>query len=303
MHKIVKKRQLAETIFEYVIEAPEIAKKVQAGQFLILRIDDFGERIPLTFCDWDAAAGTITIAFLVIGKTTKHLSTLEAGDHIKDIAGPLGHQTEVKKVGNVVCIAGGVGSAEMKPTAKAFKTAGNKVTVIEGARCADMLIYEDELAAVSDRLLIATDDGSKGHHGYGVEVLKQLLENENIDLVHTVGPAIMMKVVSDTTRPYGVETIVSLNPIMLDGTGMCGVCRVEVSGRTLFGCVDGPEFDGHQVDWDLLLLRQKTYKGKEKESLEIFDKKQNHECGCGDLAKSHKSEGDCKCENKTKSAM
>lgn len=296
MHKIIGKRQLAVNIFEYVINAPEIAKKVKAGQFLILRIDDFGERIPLTFCDWDTVSGTITIAFLVVGKTTKYLSTLEVGDYIKDIAGPLGHPTEVEKAGNIVCIAGGVGSAEMKPTAKAFKADGNRVTVIEGARSANLLIYEDELSAISDRFLVATDDGSKGYHDFGVALLKQLLETEKIDLVHTVGPAIMMKAVAETTRPYGVKTVVSLNPIMLDGSGMCGACRVEVSGKTFFGCVDGPEFDGHQVNWDLLLLRQKSYLKHEKKSLAVFSNDTN--C-CSGKENHHHDKDECKCQSKT----
>lgn len=274
MHKILRKRSLGPNIHEMVVEAPEIAPKVQAGQFLILRIDERGERIPLTFCDWDAEAGTITIAFLAIGKTTNHLATLEEGDAIRDIAGPLGHATEAKKYGHVVLIAGGVGSAEMRPVAQAFREAGNKVTVIEGARTADLLIYEEELVAVCDELKIATDDGSKGFHGFGAGVLEQMLKaGEKLDMIYTVGPAVMMKAVSEMTRPYDVLTLVSLNPIMMDGTGMCGACRVEVDGKTYYGCVDGPEFNGHHVNWDLLLSRQKTYLDEERRSLERFKSK------------------------------
>lgn len=279
MYKIVNKRNLAENIFELTIDAPHVAKKVKAGQFLIIRINEKGERIPLTFCKWDVGKGTISIAFLVVGKTTKHLSTLEVGDFIQDVVGPLGTPTHIEKTGNVVCIAGGIGSAEVLPVAKAFKEAGNTVTVIEGAKNKDLLIYEDELDKAADRFLVATDDGSKGFHGFGIDVLKDLIVKEKIDLVHVVGPTIMMKAVSEFTKISNIKTIASLNPIMLDGSGMCGVCRVEVGGKTVFGCVDGPEFDAHLVNWDLLISRQKMYLEQEKQSYQSFLEKQK-DCDC-----------------------
>lgn len=258
------------------VSAPDIAGKVEAGQFLILRANEQGERIPLTYCDWDKKNGTISFSFLVIGKTTKLLSTLNVGDSILDIAGPLGKATHVEKYGHVVCISGGVGTAEILPVARAYKEAGNKVTVIIGARTAGMLILEDELAAAVDELLVATDDGSKGYHGFGLNLLKEMANKEKVDLVFTVGPVPMMRAVADLTEGYDIETVASLNPIMVDGTGMCGACRVEVGGKTMFGCVDGPEFDAHQVNWELLMSRQRTYTDEEARSLEKFEEA----CSC-----------------------
>lgn len=276
MYKILSKTKLADRIYRMTVSAPEIANKVKAGQFLILRVNETGERIPLTYCDWSREDGTISFSFLVIGKTTKLLSTLNEGDSILDIAGPLGQPTHVEKYGHVVCISGGVGTAEILPVAKAYKEAGNKVTVIIGARSANMLILEDELSASVDAFLIATDDGSKGYHGFGIELLKELAQKEKIDLVFTVGPVPMMRAVSNLTEDLGIEAVASLNPIMVDGTGMCGACRVEVGGQTMFGCVDGPEFDAHQVNWELLMSRQRTYLEEEKKSFEKFEEA----CSC-----------------------
>ena len=271
MHRILTKREIGPNCFEMTVEASEIAPKVRAGMFLIIRIDEHGERIPLTFVNWDAKQGTITICFLAIGKTTKHLASLEPGDYIRDIAGPLGNPTHTENYGHVVCIAGGVGAAEMRPVAQAFKEGGNRVTVIEGARTAGLLIYEEELAEAADELKIATDDGSKGYHGFGIGLLKEMLEaGEKIDLIYTVGPGVMMKAIADATRPFGVLTLASVNPIMIDGTGMCGGCRVEVDGKTRYGCVEGPEFDAHKINWDVLLSRQRTYVDEEKLSLDRF---------------------------------
>lgn len=273
MHRIVKKRVLGKRVVELTVEAAEMSKKAKAGQFFILRIDETGERIPLTFAGMDPEAGTIMMAFLPIGKTTNHLASLEVGDSIRDIAGPLGEASHNDNFGHVVFLGGGVGTAEALPVVRAMKAGGNKVTVIQGARSEDLLIYEEELAAEADQLLIATDDGSKGYHGFGIDLLMKMIEEgEKIDMVHSIGPGIMMKVVADKTRPHGIYTVASLNPIMMDGTGMCGACRVMVDGQTKFGCVDGPEFDAHKVDWDLLLARQTTYKPEEKLSMERYEK-------------------------------
>ncbi len=281
MHKIVSRRVLGQRVVELEVEAPAMSKKAQAGQFFILRIDETGERIPLTFAGWDPEAGTIMMAFLPIGKTTNHLASLKIGDSIRDIAGPMGEPTHLEKYGHVVFLGGGVGTAEALPVARALRQAGNKVTVIQGARNEDLLMYEDELAAESDQLLIATDDGSKGYHGFGLDLLMKMIEDgEQIDMVHTIGPAIMMKMTAEKTRPHGIHTVASLNPIMMDGTGMCGACRVLIDGETKFGCVDGPEFDAHKVDWDLLMARQTTYKPEEEISNERFKKIQEKGCEC-----------------------
>ncbi len=271
MFEILDKKVLAPNVFRMRLKAPEIAKKAQAGQFLILRIDECGERIPLTFTDFDPAAGTVDIVFLVIGATTKRLSEMEAGQAIEDIAGPLGRSTEIEKYGHVVFMGGGVGAAVMYSAARALKEAGNDITCILGARDKGLLVLEDELAEITgpDRLIITTDDGSKGIKGVITVPLKEMLERgDKIDMVMAIGPAIMMKFAAKTTEPYGVKTIVSLNPIMVDGTGMCGACRVSVGGQTKFGCVDGPEFDGHQVDFDLLMARQRQYLGQEAIAME-----------------------------------
>jgi ferredoxin--NADP+ reductase len=273
MYKILKKMQLCPIVYLIEVEAPLIARKNKPGQFVVLRVHEKGERIPLTIVNSDEKRGSITLIFQVVGKTTKLLSKLNEGDYIMNIVGPLGKPTEIEHYGTVVLIGGGVGAAEIYPEAKAFKAAGNYVIGIVGARTANLLILENELKQVCDEFYITTDDGSKGHHGFVSDILKQLIDKGvKIDLVYAVGPTIMMKVISNLTKPYGIKTLVSLNPIMLDATGMCGVCRVKVGGEIKFACVDGPEFDGHLVDFDLLMARQRTYLDEEKKILELYEK-------------------------------
>jgi NAD(P)H-flavin reductase len=245
-----------------------VAKKAKAGQFVVIRIDEHGERIPLTIADWDEKEGSITIVFMEVGTTTRRLAQLKASDSIANFVGPLGSPSHIDKFGTVVCVAGGVGAAPIAPIARAMKKKGNKVLSILGARGKDLLFWEERLRSFSDQLIVTTDDGSYGRKGLVTEPLKELLESgEKVDRVIAIGPSIMMKFCAKTTEPFGVKTIVSLNPIMVDGTGMCGCCRVSVGGTTKFTCVDGPEFDGHQVDWDLLLARQRIYLDEEKSSL------------------------------------
>jgi ferredoxin--NADP+ reductase len=271
MYEIVDKRDLAKGIHLLEIEAPLIARKAKAGQFVMLMIDDKGERIPLTLADWNPEKGTVTVIALEAGKTTMKLGTLKKGDHLRSIVGPLGIETHTQGLGTVVCVGGGIGIALMFPIVRAMKQAGNKVISIMGARTKDLLIMEKEVRAYSDEIYVCTDDGSYGHHGFVSDILKKLLEEKRkIDVVYAVGPVIMMKVISDLTRPFGVKTIVSLNPIMVDGTGMCGSCRVQVDGKTKFGCVDGPDFDGHKVDFELLIARNRRYLEEEKIALEKF---------------------------------
>ena len=266
MYRIVEKKKLSKESYLLRVEAPLIAKKRKAGQFISLRIDETGERIPLTIVDSDEQ--TITLIFQEVGKTTAKLGRLEEGEFILDVVGPLGRPTHIEKVGTVVCIGGGIGIAVAYPQAKAFKEAGNKVICIIGARSKELLILEEETKKVSDELRIVTDDGSYGRRGFVTDSLKELIEEkENINLVLAVGPLVMMQAVSELTRPYKLKTMVSLNPIMIDGTGMCGSCRVTVGGETRFVCVHGPEFDGHLVDFDELANRQKMYLKEEKECL------------------------------------
>lgn len=264
MNKILSKKQLSDDVFQMVIEAPLIAESRKAGQFIILQIDDnFGERIPLTIADADSNKGTITIIFQAVGKTTIHLSEFKEGEEIANVLGPLGTPTHISKVGTVVCVGGGIGVAPMHPIAQAYKAAGNKVISIIGARNKDLLIMEDEIKKCSDEVIVCTDDGSYGRKDLVTAPLKELCETGDIKEVVAIGPPIMMKFASETTRPYGVHTMVSLNTIMVDGTGMCGGCRVTVGNETKFVCVDGPEFDGHLVDFDNMMLRQKSYKKQE----------------------------------------
>ncbi len=271
MHRIIERTDLAESVVKMVLEAPAIARKRKAGQFLILRVDEEGERIPLTIVDADPGEGTITIIFQVVGKTTAALAALEAGGALQDVLGPLGNPTEIARFGHVVCIGGGVGTAVAYPLVKALKLAGNRVTSIVGARTKGLLILEEEVRAESDCLLVATDDGSYGHHGFVSDVLKGMIDKgEPIDRVFAIGPVPMMRVLANLTRPYQIPTVVSLNPIMVDATGMCGACRVSVGGKTRFACVDGPEFDGHQVDFDLLTTRLRMYCDQEKEAYERY---------------------------------
>jgi ferredoxin--NADP+ reductase len=265
LYKILEREDLVPGIHLFKVAAPAVAQKARAGQFVVVRIDEKGERIPLTIADWDKNEGTVTIVFMEVGATTARLALLEKGDAITDFVGPLGVPAEIDKYGTVVCVAGGVGAAPVAPIARALKKAGNKVITILGARSQDLLFWEDVLSGVSDRMIVTTDDGSYGRKGVVTEPLKELLESgEKIDRVVAIGPVVMMKFCSLTTAPSGVKTVVSLNPIMVDGTGMCGCCRVAVGGETKFACVDGPDFDGHKVDWDLLAARQRIYLGEEK---------------------------------------
>lgn len=265
MYKILLKQTLVPKIHLMKIEAPNVAKKAKAGQFIVLRIDDKGERIPLTIADWDEKEGSITIIFQVVGASTARLETLNEGDSLANFVGPLGQPTHIEKFGAVACVAGGVGMAPIFPIARALRQAGNKVISIMGSRSKDLLFWEDKLRSVSDQLIVTTDDGSYARKGVVTIPLEELLKGtEKVDRVVAIGPAIMMKFTSRTTQPFGVKTIVSLNSIMVDGTGMCGACRVSIGGVTKFACVDGPDFDGHQVDWDLLATRQRMYLEEEK---------------------------------------
>lgn len=272
MFKIMLREDLVPSIHLFKVEAPAVARKAQAGQFVVIRIDEKGERIPLTVADWDREEGSITIVFMEVGATTRKMAQLEAGDYIANFAGPLGLPTHIDNYGTVVCVGGGFAVAPIVPIARSMKEAGNKVLSIMGARNKDLLFWEDRLRAVSDELIVTTDDGSYGRKALVTEPLKELLEGERkIDRVIAIGPTVMMKFCAKTTEPFGIKTIVSLNPIMVDGTGMCGCCRVEVGGQTKFTCVDGPDFDGHQVDWDLLFTRQRIYLEEEKKALERWE--------------------------------
>jgi len=269
MYQIVKKRELNSMVTLLEVDAPYIAKKALAGQFIIFRVDEFGERIPLTIADYDREKGTVTIIFQKVGKSTNLLSQLNVGDSIYDFIGPLGVATHLENVKKVCVVGGGVGCAIAYPQAKALHNSGAQVDIIAGFRNKDIVILEDEMKAVSDRLFITTDDGSYGEKGFVTDKLKSLIEQgNNYDLVIAIGPIPMMKFVSLTTKPYDIKTIVSLNPIMIDGTGMCGGCRVTVDGKIKFACVDGPDFDGHKVDFDELMRRNTFYKNQEAEERE-----------------------------------
>jgi NAD(P)H-flavin reductase len=266
---ILKKHEIVPTIHRMDIASPLVARKAMPGQFVILRIDEHGERIPLTIADFDASAGTITLIFQEVGKTTRQLALIAAGDQIADVTGPLGGPSEIRRFGTVVCVGGGVGIAPIFPIARALKGAGNRVISIIGARSADILFWEDRMEGASSELHITTDDGTKGHHGCVTDVVQNILERgERIDRVIAIGPPVMMRAVAGVTKPFGVKTVVSLNPIMVDGTGMCGACRVLVGNETKFACVDGPEFDAHEVDFALLMNRLAMYLPEEKEALE-----------------------------------
>jgi len=272
MYKIVRKEVLNPTVKLMEVEAPYIARKVQAGQFIILRVDEKGERIPLTVADYDREKGTVTIIFQEVGKTTKLLGLLDEGDSILDFVGPLGKPTHYGDVKKVAVVGGGLGSAIAYPHAKELFNKGIDVDVIIGFRNKDLIILENEMKKVSNRLFITTDDGSNGCKGFVSDVLKKLIDDGNeYDLVIAIGPLIMMKVVSGITKEYGIKTIVSMNPIMVDGTGMCGGCRVTVGGETKFACVDGPDFDGHEIDFDEAIKRQQTYKDEEKRAMELLE--------------------------------
>ena len=272
MHKIISASFIAPNIKRFTIEAPKIAKKRKAGQFVIIRTNDHGERIPLTIADSDSEKGTIDIIVQGIGKTTKELNSLQNGEYISDIVGPLGKASHIENFGTAVSIGGGVGTAIAYPTAVALKQAGNHTISIIGGRTKEFVILEDEMKKVCDEVFVTTDDGSYGKHGFVTDQLKQLIETRKIDFVLAIGPIPMMKAVADVTRKKGIQTVVSLNPIMVDGTGMCGGCRATVDNKTVFVCVDGPEFDAHKVDFKTLMTRNRTYLMEEKTSVE------EHEC-------------------------
>ena len=270
MYEILEKKVMSETVKLMKIKAPLVAKKAVAGQFIILRIDEKGERIPLTIADYDRKEGSVTVIFMEVGKTTKQLGTLNKGDKLLNFAGPLGQPSEIEKYGTVVCIGGGVGIAPLYPIVRELKQAGNYVISILGARNEKLLMLEDEIEKFSDELHICTDDGSKGKKGFVSDVLQKLIDNgKKINIVWAIGPVIMMKVVANLTKKYDIKTIVSLNPIMVDGTGMCGGCRISVGGETKFACVDGPEFDGHLVDFDNLMLRNRRFICEEEKSCKL----------------------------------
>ena len=272
MYKILKKETLSEQVKLMVIDAPLVARKAQPGQFIILRINEQGERIPLTIADFDADAGTVTIIFQEVGKTTIHLGTLSEGDSLLDFVGPLGKPSHFESgIKKAAVIGGGLGTAIAYPQAKKLHSLGVSVTSITGFRNKDLVILEKEIGAVSDKLLVMTDDGSNGHKGFVTDALKSEIEaGEKFDLVIAIGPLIMMKFVSKLTKEYGIKTIISMNPIMIDGTGMCGGCRVTVGGKTQFACVDGPDFDGHEVDFDEAMRRQNMYKSQQEDSCNLF---------------------------------
>jgi len=273
MYKIVKKKVLNSSVKLFEIEAPYVARKAEPGQFIILRTNENGERIPLTIADYDREKGTVTIIFQEVGKTTKELGSMNEGDSLLDFVGPLGMASHLEGYKKAAVIGGGLGIAIAYPQAKKLKSLGAEVDVIAGFRNKDLIILEDEVSKACDRLFITTDDGSNGNKGFVTDVLKNLIEQGNkYDVVIAIGPLIMMKVVSNLTKQYGIKTIVSMNPIMIDGTGMCGGCRVTVGGVTKFACVDGPDFDGHLVDFDEAMRRQRMYKEEERQSLE------KHQC-------------------------
>ena len=272
MYRILKKRTLGPQIREYVVEAPEVARVGKAGQFIVLRLHEKGERIPLTIVECDPKSGGVTLVVQEVGKSTREMGDLyHEGDTILDFAGPLGVASEIENYGTVICVGGGLGIAPLYPIARDLKAAGNTVIGIIGARSQELLFYEDKMGAVCDELIVMTDDGSNGHKGFVSDPLREILASgRKIEHVWAIGPAIMMKVACNVTREFGVPTVVSLNSVMIDGTGMCGGCRVDVDGVAKFACVDGPEFDGHQVDFDLLMSRQGFYHEEESCSMDKY---------------------------------
>ncbi len=280
MFEILERSEMAQgTVVMNVIRAPKIAAKARPGQFVILRANETGERIPLTMADTDSAQGTITIIYQVVGKSTALFKTLQVGQFFLDVLGPLGQPTHIEKQeGLIICIGGGTGTAVVHPITKGFKNAGNRVVAIIGARTKDLLIMEDKMTAASSQLKVCTDDGSYGHHGFVSDILKEFIDSgQKISTVVAAGPVPMMKAIANMTRPHGIQTLVSLNSIMIDGTGMCGGCRVSVGGKNQFTCVDGPEFDGHQVDFDGLMQRLAAYKEQEAQSMN----EASHTCKLG----------------------
>jgi ferredoxin/flavodoxin---NADP+ reductase len=273
MNKILTRNELVPKIFEIVVDAPRVARKARPGQFVVVMVDESGERIPLTIADFDRRQGTVTLVLMVVGATTMKLSRLEVGQGLYALIGPLGNPSEIERFDTVVLVAGGVGTAPIFPIARAFRQIGSRVVTIQGARSKSLLFWQDRLAAVSHQHIITTDDGSAGRKGLVTEPLRELIQQDTehrIARVYAIGPAVMMKFCAETTRPLGVKTIVSLNPVMVDGTGMCGGCRIDLGGQTRFTCTDGPEFDGHLVGWDELLKRQKTYVEHEKCAMDRY---------------------------------
>ncbi len=278
MFQILKKRELAENVDEFIVRAPLIAKKAKPGQFVIVRVTAKGERIPLTIADKDPEDGTITLMVQRVGKSTFHMSCFDEGNALRDVVGPLGRPTEIGKWGHVVAVGGGLGLAPIHHIALGVKEAGNRLTTIMGFRRKDLIFWEDKMSVVSDRVIVTTNDGSYGMKGLVTDALLNLIEKgEKIDRVICAGPVPMMKAVAELTKDYGIPTIASLNPIMVDGTGMCGACRVTVGGEVKFACVDGPEFDAHQVDFDELMNRLRMFKDKEELAMREFQRKH---CGC-----------------------
>jgi len=271
LFKILEKEELCDKVHKFRIEAPKIVQKAKAGQFVILRQDETGERVPMSIGGLDKENGILTVVIQEVGKTSASMNCMKAGDYFSDVVGPLGIPSHVEKFGHCVCIGGGVGIPPIYPIAQALRKAGNKVTTIIGARSKNLLIFEDELAEASDELLISTDDGSYGTHGFVTTILQKMIDDGvEINMVIAIGPVPMMKAVVNTTRKPKIKTFVSLNPIMVDGTGMCGACRVTVGGQTKFACVDGPDFDGHEVDFDEMTKRLKMYSKYEKIAYERF---------------------------------
>ena len=274
MYEIRAKEDLTSVTKLFEVQAPAVARKARAGQFVIIRIHEKGERIPLTIADYDREQGTITLVVQEVGKTTMEMGTMQVGDRLASFTGPLGLPSEIEHYGTVMCIGGGFAIAPVYPIARSLKEAGNTVLSILGVRNKDLLFWEDRMRSVSDELIVCTDDGTYGRKGLVIDPLKEMLQGGwSIDRIWAIGPAIMMKFCCLTSQPFGVPTIVNLNSIMVDGTGMCGACRVEVGGQTRFACVDGPEFDGHQVDWDLLLTRQRIYPEEEKLAIETWQRR------------------------------
>ena len=267
-YKILSKKELCPNQYEITVDAPFVVKNAQAGQFIIFRAEENGERVPLTIADVDKAAGSLTLVFMAVGYSTKKLATLEAGDELVDIVGPLGQPTHIEKYGTVVCLAGGYGAAPCYLIAKAFKEAGNKVYMIMGARTKELIFWQDKMKDACSELFITTDDGSSGEKGFVTQVLERLINREKIDYAIAVGPMPMMKAVADMTRGKGIYTEASMNPIMVDGTGMCGACRITVGGVTKFACVDGPDFNAHEIDFDEVINRTKIYKEQEQKRSE-----------------------------------
>lgn len=277
MYQILEKQDLASKVYRYVIDAKDIASKAKAGQFVIIKLDEHGERVPITIADMDKNQGTLTLYVQAVGKTTTQLSHIKTGDTILDVVGPLGIASHIEKYGTVVSIGGGFGIAAIHPIVREYKIAGNKTISIIGARSKELLIMEEAMQKISDDVRIATDDGSYGKKGLVTSVLQDMIDNnEKIDLVLAIGPLIMMKSVAEVTRPHKIKTLVSMNPIMVDGTGMCGACRVSVGNEIKFACVDGPEFDAHLINYDEVMIRSKMYINEEKKSMDLF--MQKHEC-------------------------